>query len=256
MPQWSPTQYLKFADERTRPARELLARVSVTSPRLVYDLGCGPGNSTTLLTEAFPGAEVIGIDNSEDMIAKARASVSGAHFEKADLNVWQPDRSPGLIFSNATFQWLPRHLDVMKTMIACLPPGGVLAVQMPDNLNEPSHVLMREVAACGPWAAKLSLAAAARTELPGALAYYDALKPSASRMDIWHTICNHALDGAAGIVEWVKGTGLLPYLAPLSEDERRAFLADYQTRIAAAYPAAHDGKVLLRFPRLFIVVEK
>ncbi len=256
MPQWSPTQYLKFADERTRPAPELLARVSMASPRLVYDLGCGPGNSTILLTEAFPAAEVIGIDNSEEMLAKARASVSGAHFETADLNVWRPDRMPDLIFSNATFQWLPRHLDVMKSMIACLPPGGVLAVQMPDNLNEPSHVLMRETAAAGPWASKLAHAAASRSELPGPLAYYDALKPISAHVDIWHTVYNHVLDGAAGIVEWVKSTGLLPYLAPLSADERAAFLADYESRIAMAYPAAHDGKVLLRFPRLFIVVQK
>jgi trans-aconitate 2-methyltransferase len=135
-----------------------------------------------------------------------------------------------------------------------LPPGGVLAVQMPDNMAEPSHRLMREIAASGPWAARLK--DAARAPLPPVKTYYDALKPFASRLDIWHTAYNHALADAAAIVEWVKGTGLRPFIDPLPEAERQQYLATYLDAVAAAYPRTVDGKVLLRFPRLFIVAQR
>jgi trans-aconitate 2-methyltransferase len=129
--------------------------------------------------------------------------------------------------------------------------GGALAVQMPDNLLEPSHVLMRETAAAMPFSAKL--VKAARAPLPSVGSYYELLCGSSARLDIWHTAYNHPLADAAAIVEWVKSTGLKPFLDPLDEAERQEFLAAYHARIAAGYPPRSDGKVLLRFPRLFIV---
>ena len=256
MSDWSPQQYLKFAGERTRPASDLLAQVPLAAPRLIFDLGCGPGNSTELLVERFPGAEIIGLDNSPAMLAKARQSCRRAAFAEADLRYWMPEASPDLLYSNATFQWVPDHLAVLERLAAALPPGGVLAVQMPDNLDEPSHRHMQQVAELGPWAPKLAGAAAARDLLPPPLTYYDRLKPLFQRLDIWHTIYNHPLAGPGGIVEWLKSTGLRPYLNPLEPEEQKAFLAAYQARLAEAYPAAADGTVLLRFPRLFIVGQR
>ena len=55
------------------------------------------------------------------------------------------------------------------------------------------------------------------------------------------------------MVEWVKGTGLRPYLDLLDEQERVAFLSNYQAAIDIAYPAYPNGTVLLPFPRLFII---
>lgn len=256
MADWSPEQYLKFADERTRAARDLLAQVPIESPRLVYDLGCGPGNSTELLIERYPGARIIGVDSSPGMLAKARHSYPQASFVEGDLKNWQPGEKADLLFANAVFQWVPDHLQVLQRLLGTLPKGGVLAVQMPDNLNEPSHVAMRETALAGEWADKLKSLGRGRDRLPTPNAYYGALKPHAARIDIWHSIYNHSLEGAAGIVEWVKGTGLKPFIDPLDEAERRAYLALYQERIARAYPVEHDGKALLRFPRLFIVCVK
>lgn len=253
MADWSHEQYLKFADERTRAARDLLAQVPLQSPDLIYDLGCGPGNSTELLIERYKDARIIGIDSSPDMLGKARASYPKATFIEGDLNNWLPDEKAELLFANAVFQWIPDHLQVLRRLLRSLPKGGVLAVQMPDNLNEPSHVAMRETALAGLWADKLRRLGRVRDRLPAPEIYYNELKPDAARIDIWHTIYNHPLDGAAGIVEWVKGTGLRPYIDPLDEAERKGFLALYQERIAKAYPPANDGKVLLRFPRLFIV---
>lgn len=251
MADWSPATYLKFEDERTRPARDLLAQVPLAEPKTVIDMGCGPGNSTELLVERWPAAGVTGLDNSPNMLAEARQRVPGARFAAADAATWVPERGADLVFANAIYQWVPDHLAVFPRILDALPEGGVLAVQMPDNMAEPSHVLMREVAAAGPWAERL--AGAARQPLPPVRTYYDALRPVARRVEIWHTAYNHVLESPAAIVEWVKATGLRPFIDPLPPGEREAFLAAYLERIGAAYPATVDGKVLLRFPRLFIV---
>ena len=256
MADWSPSDYLKFADERSRPARDLIAQVPLVAPDVVYDLGCGPGNSTALLVSAYPSARIIGIDNSEAMLVAARQELPKVKFEKADLMTWLPGQKADLLFSNATFQWVPDHLMVLQRLMAQLNPGGVLAVQMPDNLGEPSHQTMRETAAEGPWAEKLKSAAAARSVLPQPEVYYEALKPLCSRMEIWHTVYNHPLNGVEGIVQLISSTGLRPFVEPLSAIEKEAFVVAYKQRLNKHYPVMADGKVLLRFPRLFIVAQK
>ncbi|MCK0196789.1 trans-aconitate 2-methyltransferase [Ancylobacter sp. 6x-1] len=248
---WNPGLYLTFADERTRPSRDLLAQVPLTAPRRIVDIGCGPGNSTGLLVQRWPQAQTQGIDSSPAMIEEAARTLPGVRFEVADVATWQPEPDTDLLFANAVFQWLPEHPAILQRLLQALPEGGVLAVQMPDNLTEPTHRLMRETAADGPWAQKLR--SAARAPLPPVSSYYDLLAPYARHVDIWHTFYNHPLDGPEAVVEWVKATGLRPFLAPLDAGERTAFLSAYTARIADAYPRRVDGKVLLRFPRLFMV---
>ena len=250
---WSARQYLKFEDERTRPPRDLLAQVPLSEPRRVIDLGCGPGNSTELLIERYPRAEVIGLDSSPDMLRQARERLPKRTFAQADLASWNPQDRTDLLFANAVFQWVPDHPAVLQRLLRALPEGGVLAVQMPDNTNEPALLLMEEVASSGPWAATLAAANAARNDLPSPGGYYDLLRPHCSHLDIWHTVYNHVMAGPEGVVEWFKGSALRPFLAPLDGDMRDGFVAAYTAQIARAYPACFDGKVLLRFPRLFIV---
>ncbi|WHO72351.1 trans-aconitate 2-methyltransferase [Rhizobium sp. BT03] len=253
---WSASQYVKFEDERTRPARDLLAQVPLQSIRRAVDLGCGPGNSTELIIERYGAQGVSGLDSDLNMLEAARKRLPGTAFVEADLGSWQPTEPADLLFANAVFQWLPDHLDIFDRLMDGLSPGGVLAVQMPDNLGEPTHLLMEEAANSGPWKSAFEGKSVRRKGLPAPSAYYSRLIAKAARVDIWHTIYNHPMADAAAIVEWVKGTGLMPYLTRAGEEYREAFLADYLARVEKAYPKMSDGRVLLRFPRIFMVAVK
>ena len=251
---WDPALYTRFEDERTRPARDLLGRVTAPEVRIAVDLGCGPGNSTALIAERFPAAAVTGLDTSETMLASARARLPGVRFERADIASWVPETPPDLIVANASLQWVDDHERLVPRLFGVLAPGGVLAVQMPDNRDEPSHAAMRALAGQAPWSTHVGEAAATRVRVLPPAAYYDLLAPVAA--DVWRTIYLHPMDSAAAIVDWVSGTGLRPFIDPLPDDLRASYLAAYEARIAAAYPPRADGRRLLAFPRLFVVARK
>ncbi|BEP47771.1 MULTISPECIES: trans-aconitate 2-methyltransferase [Variovorax] len=254
---WNPALYRRYEDERTRPAQELLARVPLPEAARVVDLGCGPGNSTELLANRFPTAKVVGTDNSEAMLASARERLPQARFELSDIATWAPqDEAPDLIYANAALQWVPDHERLIPRLFAALAPGGVLAIQMPDNREEPTHRLMRAVAAEAPWAEPIGNADRLRTLLLPLGGYYDLLAPAAARVDVWHTIYQHPMADAAAIVEWVRGTGLKPFVDRLPADLQASYLAEYERRVDQAYPVRTDGKRLLAFPRMFIVAQK
>jgi trans-aconitate 2-methyltransferase len=252
---WSARQYVKFEDERTRPIRDLIARIPNRDIEIAVDLGCGPGNSTELLLERFPEARIVGIDNSEDMIAAARARMPDTGFELHDIAAW--GRSAGsadVILANAALQWVPDHATLLPALLARLKPGGSLAVQMPHNLDEPVHRMMRAVAAEGPWVDRLVMAA--RTDRHGPDFYYDVLSAAGAVVDVWMTTYHHVMADAAAVVEWFKGSALRPFLAPLDADEQVAFLARYLEAITPFFPPRHDRSVLLPFPRLFFVATR
>src|SRR5262249_3524649 len=154
-------------------------------------LGCGPGNSTELLVERFPDAEVTGVDSSPDMLRQARERLPQCKFIQADLATWMPAEPTDLLFANAVFHWVPDHPNVLARLLQSRPPGGVLAVQMPDNIAQPVKILMEKVAASGPWSAAIGKAQAVGSDLPRPEVYYDLLRPLASHLDIWHTHYHH-----------------------------------------------------------------
>jgi len=254
--EWSSRVYLEFERERTRAARDLLAHIARIPAGGVFDLGCGPGNSTELLCAAFPNAEVVGVDISSDMLASARMRLPCARFIEADIETWRPSAPAALIFANASLQFVADHRERLIQLVDCLAQGGVLAAQMPDNIHEISHALMRMVAADGPWADRLVPIAKTRLLVGPVESYYELLQGCCSQLDIWHTTYVHPLNSVDDIVRWFEGSALQPFLDALDAGERRAFLTRYRDELAAAYPVQSDGRVLLRYPRLFIVLRK
>jgi trans-aconitate 2-methyltransferase len=256
MPTWNADQYLKFAAERTQPARDLLARIGLDTPRRVIDLGCGPGNSTALLAERWPAAELSGLDSSPAMIAQANRDFPDRHWIVGDISEWaNAEGEPfDVVFSNAAMQWVGDHDTVYPAIFRRVAPGGALAVQVPANFDAPAHTEMRELASTPAWASMLPHGGVREWYVNDEGFYYDLLAPQAARIDLWITEYLHVMNGPAGIVEWYKGTGLRPFLDALPNDgERENFLADYADRLCEAYPAQPDGKVLFPFRRFFLV---
>jgi trans-aconitate 2-methyltransferase len=253
---WNPELYRRFEGERTRPARELLARVTLDSPRRVYDLGCGPGNSTELLLERSPDAEVVGTDNSEAMRRSARERLPKCRFELSDIADWRPATPVDLVYSNAALQWVGDHETPVPHLFDQLASGGVLAIRMPDNREEATHRAMREVASPAPWAPLIGDTAALRTKILPLTTYYDLLVGHGAEVDVWRTAYQHPMASAAQIVEWIRATGLRPFVEPLPDAQRQDLLGEYEARIDRACPPRTDGRRLLAFPRLFIVARR
>jgi SAM-dependent methyltransferase len=118
---WDATQYLRFADERTRPALDLLARLDLAAPRRIVDLGCGPGNSTGLLRGRWPEAVITGLDSSADMLDAARRDHPGIDFVTGDIAAWIPAEPYDLVFSIAMPPSSPRRFRHAATVRCCFP---------------------------------------------------------------------------------------------------------------------------------------
>jgi trans-aconitate 2-methyltransferase len=253
MADWNPEKYLAFADERARPALDLIARIPNRVPKLVHDLGCGPGNSTRMLREAFPDSRITAVDSSPAMIAKAKSSGVEARFGVSDVTQWQPDLDADLVFSNALFQWVPSHDQQLLRIFTALKPGAVLAVQLPDNLQEPSHRLMAEVAQPYLTKAESDQIVKGRSSLLASSGYVELLQPGAKHVDVWRTTYHHRLKDHRTIADMFSATGLKPWLDAIDNPSTDEFLRAYVKAIAQHYPPMGDGSVLYPFPRLFIL---
>jgi trans-aconitate 2-methyltransferase len=248
MAAWQPEQYLRFEEERTRPCRDLVNRIEI-NPRTVIDLGCGPGNSTAVLAECWPAAHIIGLDSSESMLRRATSSAR-VRWIQQDIAQWamQPEPQFDVVFSNAALQWVAGHETLFPSLLRRVAPGGVLAVQVPADVNAPAHRIMRERFAGGDvreWFVH---------EPPF---YYDLLAPHARRLDLWTTEYLHILPSVEAIAEWYRSTGLRPFLEALAGDrERERFVRDYIEGLRQEFQPRPDGSVLFPFRRLFIVALK
>lgn len=252
---WNPEQYLKFAEPRLRPAVDLLTRIDAANPARVFDLGCGAGNVTRLLKARWPDAQITGIDDSVEMLARAAKSLDGVSWMQQSLADWQPERAADVIYSNAALHWLPDHHALFAKLVSHLAPGGVLAVQMPRNFGAPSHTMIAETVFAGPWREKLEpLLRLGPVATPDV--YYDLLSGLVNNLDIWESEYLQVLEGNDPVKEWTKGTWLKQFLDALDAPSATAFEADYAARVRVAYPTRDDGKTLFPFRRLFIVATR
>ncbi len=255
MATWSSGQYLKFANERTQPSIDLVARIAIEAPMRIIDLGCGPGNSTAVLARRWPRAALTGLDNSPAMLAAARQSHPTWTWREHSIAEWAQENTEvfDVVFSNAALHWVPDHATLLPRLFAAVAPGGALAFQMPHSLRDPHQRLMRELAASAVWRSRFTQPPVTWQVEPAAI-YYDLLAPLATRIELWFTDYVFVFEGPEQIVEWHRGAALPPFLEALPDEATRAeFLRDYLAAITPHYPRRPDGKVLQPFRRFFAI---
>ncbi len=256
MPTWDPTQYLTFAQERTQPAIDLVARIPLSGPARIIDIGCGPGNSTQVLVQRYPHATVIGLDSSAEMIARAKADFPTMEWRHEDAATFSETDAYDLVFSNAVFQWIPNHEDLVPRLMRAVRPGGVLAFQIPGNHDSPLHQSLLRMARQSPWDEYLgnSPLRLVYGDLPF---YYDLLAPLSAKVDLWETTYFHTLASHQALIEWYRGTGMRPFLEKLPNKAAQArFEQEVLQGCAADYPLQADGRLFFPFRRLFCVARK
>jgi trans-aconitate 2-methyltransferase len=251
---WNPEQYLKFGGERLRPAHDLLARVTLEAPRDIVDLGCGTGSVTALVRARWPGARIVGVDNSQPMLERARAALPDVVWEQHDLARWSPPAPVDLLVSNAALHWLDDHATLFPRLLSHLRPGGMLAVQMPAQHDAPSHRIGYDLAENARWRDRLQ-GLVRRRPILEAHDYYSLLRPQVAALDLWLTEYVQALAGENPVAEFSKGSFVGVWLSALPAAEARDFEAEYRRQIAAAYPPCGDGMTLFPFRRFFLLAQ-
>ena len=256
MSDWSSSQYLKFENERTQPAIDLVNRIYINNPQKILDIGCGPGNSTQVLSMKFPNAYILGIDNSANMIETAKKN-----YPKLDFKNWDATNDLAslgidfdIVFSNACIQWIPNHDKLIKNMIEILNPRGILAIQTPINYQEPIHKIIVEISTSDKWKAEF-LNPRIFFNLTQS-EYFDLLSNISSQFSLWETTYFHIMKSHNDIIEWYRGTGLRPYLNVLSQEKKSIFENEVFDRIVALYPQQKNGDIIFRFPRLFFIATR
>jgi trans-aconitate 2-methyltransferase len=256
MTPWNPPCYLKFVAERSRPAYDLVARIGLDRPTRIADIGCGPGNSTQALRERWPDSEIVGVDDSAEMIRNAAETYPAGQWICADAAEWRPGVRYQVVFSNAALQWIPDHPRLFGRLFDLVDAGGVLAVQVPANQETPLHRSLLRVSAREPWRDAMRGCGALLT-YRDARFYYDLLAPRAKRLDMWQTTYYHVLPSHQGLIDWSSSTSMRPYLDRLGgEEERARFREEVLAGCVQDYPAQADGAILFPFPRLFMIACK
>jgi len=256
MKKWNAEQYLMFQDERTQPAKDLASQIYLDQPTSILDIGCGPGNSTAVLAERYPDADILGIDNSEEMITAACTNYPHLKFQRfdAEKDLISLGQTFDIVFSNACIQWIPNHENLIKNMMSLLNKGGVLAVQIPMIWEEPLHMELKALAASDKWAGEMRVEECFYHL--GYEEYYDILAECSSDFRAWETVYMHRMQSHESILEWYRGTAMLPYLSALQDNKKQPFEEDYLSHLKDVYTKQKNDEILFRFPRFFFVAVK
>ncbi|HSW93016.1 MAG TPA: methyltransferase domain-containing protein [Gammaproteobacteria bacterium] len=258
---WNAEIYSQFLDLRTRPAKDLLSVIPDSfQPERVYDLGCGPGNSTILLKNRWPHAHVIGLDSSSDMLNEAKKNYPDMEFIQDDIANFSLSKKADCLFANASLQWLDNHEILIPRLLKYLNKNGVLGIQMPNNFHSPSHqVTINLLQTYHPWRSYLKNLryGILKEPLYKLTWYYDLLIQSgAHSLQIWETEYFQEMNSYHAIFNWVKGTGLRPVLSEMDVKNQTQFSDAYVEAISKEYSLQANNKILLPFKRIFMVCYK
>ncbi len=256
MSTWDTEQYLKFKNERTQPFYDLISRIQISNPESIVDVGCGPGNSTFVIEQRWPNADISGFDSSTEMLKIATETSSKVNWFQADVKDWRPDTHYDVIFSNAALHWISDHERLLPKLMSYLNNEGALAVQMPAHYNSPSHQLLLEVAKQPEWCSFTESACQLLSMEPQSF-YYNVLDPLASKVEMWETEYVHIMDNVETIIEWFHSTGLRPFMESLPRrEDKEKFKHELLAKYNVAYPQQQNGKVLFPFRRFFFIAYK
>lgn len=256
MTDWNPNLYLKFHNERTQPAVDLANHILIENPKKILDVGCGPGNSTRVLKQRFPLAYILGVDNSPNMIETACRDFQDMDFKLCDVSrdLTNLDGDFDIVFSNACIQWIPNHATLIRSLMELLRPGGVLAVQIPMNYEEPIHQIISRVTTSNRWMEHFPEPRIFFNLIPGE--YFDLLSEVSADFSLWMTTYYHQMDSHQDILNWYRSTGLKPYLEQLPPAEIPVFEQEIYSEIIKGYPPQQNGQIIFRFPRFFFLARK
>ena len=252
---WNPEQYEKFIKDRTQPAIDLANRLEVKEAKRILDLGCGTGNSTKILKDRYPNARVIGADNSDEMLAKAKKTHPDIEFIHLDVggDLSEVKEKFDIVFSNACIQWIPNHEILLPKLMSLLKHGGVLAVQIPIQNEHPVHIIINELVTTAKWKDKLSQR---NYNNLSTSEYYDVLSGISDDFEVWETIYCHRMPSYESIIEWYRGTGLRTYLEQLSATDAEDFVSNVYRELKNRYKIQSNGEIMFRFPRLFFIAKR
>lgn len=271
---WDPAQYAQFAGHRARPFVDLTNAIQLEAPDQVFDIGCGPGNMTVTLAHRWPTAKITGFDASAEMIDDANSLVAhrdddiyaNVSFAQQDAALWMPPADTDVVVSNAMFQWIPNHVEIISTWLAALQPGAWFAMQVPGNSIARSHQFIGELAQEDKFSVAADAAYTGET-IHSVEDYTHMLLEHSFRPNVWETTYHQVLTGPDPVFDWVKGAALRPVLQKLTEHDTAngtnlhdAFVARYKAGMLEAYPPyiGPDGQEVTVYPfrRIFVVGHK
>ena len=253
---WNPELYLKFDKERTQPSLDLVSRINFENPKRIIDVGCGPGNSTQILSKRWHDAIITGVDNSPAMIEKARRDFPNQQWKILDASKDEIEGKYDIIFSNAAIQWIPDHFNLFKKFHKILSNKGLFAVQIPLFFNMPIGKSIARIAKDHRWSFKTEEVIKLFT-IHNSSTYYNYLSELFTSVEMWETDYMHIMDSHFSILEMMRSTGLKPYLNKLESDAlQKKFEDEVYKNIKNDYPLQKNGKVLFPFKRLFFIAKK
>ena len=207
------------------------------------------------MKDRYPNARVIGADNSDEMLAKAKKTHPDIEFIYLDVggDLGEVKGKFDIVFSNACLQWIPNHEILLPKLMSLLRQGGVLAVQIPIQSEHPVHIIMNELVTTAKWKDKLSQR---NYNNLSTSEYYDVLSGISEYFEMWETIYCHRMPSYESIIEWYKGTGLRPYLEQLSKTDAEDFVRDVYRELKNRYRIQSNGEIMFRFPRMFFIAKR